>query len=52
MNITRDRLAKCICAVFMLLLVSCGGGSSGGGDNQPATSMTWDEGQWNEVNWQ
>lgn len=50
MKIIRLRLTRCLCIVFLLLLAACGG--SGGGDNQPSASMTWDEGHWNEVNWQ
>lgn len=46
----RYRLAKLACLALALLLSSCGGGGSS--DNQPATSMTWDDGNWNEVNWQ
>ncbi len=49
MKILRYRLTSYLFIIFMLLLTACGGS---GGDNQPGSSMTWDESQWNEANWQ
>lgn len=33
-----------------LCLVSCGGGGGGGGSSSQA--LAWDQGKWDELNWQ
>ncbi len=35
-----------LCAIF---IVSCGGGDD---DKQQPTGLTWDQGNWDEKNWQ
>ena len=62
MNHRRHYLNTCILALFIVVALSvaigCGGGGGGGGGNaddartdQQITTLTWDQGNWDEVNW-
>ena len=49
-------LSLLLIAVLSLGLSACGGGSSGNDGSTPAAGaspqLTWDQGNWNQKNWQ
>ena len=53
------RVSYGITLILAAMLAGCGGGSSGGGGAVAATTqppapteLSWDQGEWNEVEWQ
>jgi len=41
-----------VVVVLSLGLVACGGSKSDSGTSAPSPQLSWDQGNWNEKNWQ
>jgi len=51
---TRLSFTTCVFFVCIFGLSACGGGGGNGGGNQPPVDndLDWDQGNWDEENWQ